>query len=79
MKREPLEGPSVWLGRDMAHSPRWIADFSPAALVEIDAALSSVKQRDIPWAKVTRQDFARPALIAQMHQDVAAAKEILNA
>ena len=66
----PLQDPSVWLGTEMRESQRWIRDFGPAALAEIDAGLAEVKRRGIGWREVTRQDFAMPALGAQL-DDVA--------
>src|SRR3954452_7244289 len=56
----PLTGACVWRGADMAGSPRWIRELSPAALDEIDAALRAV--RDRPWQTITRADFPLPSV-----------------
>jgi hypothetical protein len=58
--RTPLAGPSVWLGRDIKDSRRWIRDLPPEALDELDAAVKSV--RGMPWQEITREDFALPVL-----------------
>ena len=58
--RTPLAGPSVWLGRDIKDSRRWIRDLPPEALDELDAAVKSV--RGMPWQEITREDFRLPML-----------------
>ncbi len=68
--RQPLTGPSVWLGREMQNSPRWLRQMDEAVLCEIDAGLASVKTRGLEWRQVGREDFATPAIAALM-QDVA--------
>lgn len=68
--RQPLTGPSVWLGSEMRNSPRWRRDIGAAALREIDASLTSVASRGLDWQQVGREDFATPAVAALM-QDVA--------
>jgi hypothetical protein len=55
MTMAPIEGPSVWHGRDMAGSARWIRDLTPAALAEIDAAQAKVKH--LPWHAIRAEDF----------------------
>jgi hypothetical protein len=73
--RTALEGPSIWLGKDMVHSPQWIRQFSAQSLTEIDAGLNAVKARGATWSEVTREDFARPALRAQMAEVAAELEE----
>lgn len=68
--RQPLTGPSVWLGRDMANSRTWLRELDDRVLEEIDIALEAVKQRDLRWDQVRREDFATPAIVALM-EDVA--------
>ena len=60
MARTPLTGPSVWLGKDIRNSTRWIRDLSPDAVDELDAALKAV--RDLDWADITKEDFPLPTL-----------------
>ena len=44
----------------MAASRRWVRDFSPAMLEEIDAALRGVQRRGLAWHGVTRDAFPLP-------------------
>jgi len=60
--RSVLDGPDAWLGKDMAQSPAWIRDLSPAALTEIDAALRALQARGLSWQSITRADFPLPSL-----------------
>ena len=62
--RQKLTGPSVWLGKEIARSPRWIRDLSPEALAALDAALGEVKRCGLAWHQVTRDDFPLPGLEA---------------
>ncbi len=41
----------------MAASRRWVRDFAPEMLQEIDAALRAVQRRGIAWHGVTRETF----------------------
>lgn len=66
--RTPLAGPSVWLGRDIKDSRRWIRDLPPEALDELDAAVKSV--RGMPWQEITREDFRLP-MLSDLLDDVA--------
>ncbi|MBS0224401.1 MAG: TauD/TfdA family dioxygenase [Proteobacteria bacterium] len=68
MTRTPLTGPSVWQGRDIAASTRWIRDLPPGAVAELDAALAAVKH--LPWQEVTRAAFPLPTLGALI-EDIA--------
>ncbi|WIM12724.1 TauD/TfdA family dioxygenase [Enhydrobacter sp.] len=55
MTRSPLTGPSVWQGKDIKDSKRWIRNLPAGAVAEFDAALKAVK--DHPWREITRADF----------------------
>jgi hypothetical protein len=57
-----LQGPSVWLGREMAGSRRWIRDLPPHGAAEIDAALQAVRRRGLAWQDIRRADFPLPTL-----------------
>lgn len=57
---QPIKGPSVWRGRDMARSSRWIRDFTPAALDEIDSALRVTQRGGLAWHQITRETFPLP-------------------
>jgi len=52
-----LSGPSVWNGKDIQNSTRWIRDLTPAHLAELDKALQAVKARDLDWSQVTKENF----------------------
>lgn len=62
--RLPITGACVWRGTDMARSTRWIRDWTPDALAELDDALASWRRRAQPWHAVTRPDFPLPGLNA---------------
>ena len=64
--RTPLTGPSVWLGRDVKDSQRWIRDLPASAHRELDAALQAVKAKGLDWSQITRADFPLPTLDAVM-------------
>jgi hypothetical protein len=51
----PLEGACVWSGAEIRRSRRWIKEFPPAVLAEIDAALAQVK--DLEWRRIHRENF----------------------
>lgn len=68
--RQPLTGPSVWLGSQMVNSKTWLRELDDRVLEEIDVALQAVKQRGLRWDQVRREDFATPAILTLM-DDVA--------
>ena len=68
--RTALPGPDAWFGGDIAQSPVWVRDLSPAAQSEIDAALRAVEARGLAWQSITRADFPLPSLAALL-DDVA--------
>ena len=55
MARTPLTGPSVWLGKDIKASRRWIRDLSAEHVRELDTALKAVKR--LEWSEIRRADF----------------------
>jgi TfdA family taurine catabolism dioxygenase TauD len=65
---EPITGPAVWRGGDLAGSTDWIRPFSAAALAEIDAALRAVQARGLTWRDVRTADFPLPGLSADLAQ-----------
>ncbi len=58
--RTPLTGPSVWQGKHIKDSRRWIRDLPVNAVAELDTALETVGDR--PWREITRADFPLPTL-----------------
>jgi hypothetical protein len=59
---QPLTGPDVWRGEDLARSTDWIRTLTTAEVDELDAALRAVQRRGLDWRKLTREDFAIPGL-----------------
>jgi hypothetical protein len=60
MTRTPLTGPSVWQGKDIKNSTRWIRQLSPQQVGELETALEAVKGK--PWQEIKREDFPLPSL-----------------
>ena len=57
MAPKPLTGPSVWNGKDIEKSDRWIRDLTPAHIAELDKALQGVKAKGLDWSQVTKENF----------------------
>lgn len=66
--RTPLTGPSVWHGKDIKNSSRWIRELTPDGIDELDAALKGL--RGMPWQEITREDFYLPSL-DELFDDIA--------
>src|SRR4051812_42011627 len=69
----PLTGPSVWHGREIAHSPRWRHRLTPAMVEEIDAALGEARRRGRASLELRRADFPLPTvgrLLAQVAEEL---------
>ncbi|MGA8400101.1 MAG: TauD/TfdA family dioxygenase [Stellaceae bacterium] len=59
--RPLIEGPSAWIGAELARHPEtWIYQLSAAEIAEIEAAVAKVRGRDL--AGLSRADFALPML-----------------
>ena len=58
--REPLHGPFVWTGDQLAGSSDWLFVLTAAMTEEIDAALAAFKRRGIAWSQMRRDDFKIP-------------------
>ena len=65
---QPLHGPMVWHGRDLARSTDWIRSLSAVEIDEIDAALRAVERRGLAWRDVRAEDFPLPRLSATLAQ-----------
>jgi hypothetical protein len=57
-----LHGACVWKGAEMDQNHRWIKEFPPVVLEQIDAALERVK--DLDWRNVSRHAFPLPDAVA---------------
>lgn len=61
LPRASVEGPSAWIGAELAQRPQeWIHRLSPVEVGEIEAASAALRGRDI--ATVRRADFPLPTL-----------------
>jgi hypothetical protein len=59
--RPLVEGPSAWVGAELAHYPEeWIYPLSPAQIAEIEANVARLRDRDL--AALSAADFALPTL-----------------
>jgi Taurine catabolism dioxygenase TauD, TfdA family len=61
--RPLVEGPSAWIGRDLAQRPdEWTYRLSAAEIAEITTAIAAVKARGLDIAEIRRGDFPLPTL-----------------
>ncbi len=61
LPRSRVEGPSAWIGADLAQRPEaWVYQLSAAEIAEIEAAVAALHGRDI--ATLGRVDFPLPTL-----------------
>ena len=58
--RQPLHGPFVWTGDELAHATDWQFNLTPVMADEIDAALVAFKRRGIAWPEMRRGHFEIP-------------------
>ncbi len=66
MLTEPVTGPAVWYGRELARDESWIYRLSPKALAEVDAALQAVKARGLALEEIGKADFQLPTFAAEL-------------
>jgi hypothetical protein len=62
MHYEPVGGPGVWYGRELAARRDWIRDFSPDEVAEVDAAVRAVAASGAPLAGLQPAAFPLPRL-----------------
>jgi hypothetical protein len=61
--RQPITGPSAWIGADMKQrEAEWTYRLSPAEIAELKAAGAAVRARGLGLAEITRADFPLPTL-----------------
>ncbi len=58
--RQPLQGPFVWTGTELAAACDWQFALTAPMVSEIDGALAQVKARGLGWADLRRADFPLP-------------------
>ena len=66
MPPQPIRGPEVWTGADLARSSDWIRSMSAALVAELDAALRAVERRGLAWRDIRREDFPLPESAAEV-------------
>ncbi|HXC28538.1 MAG TPA: TauD/TfdA family dioxygenase, partial [Stellaceae bacterium] len=72
--RPLIEGPSAWIGAELARHPEtWIYQLSPAEIAELEAAVAKVRGLDL--ADLSGADFALPTLAPVLD---GMRKEVLN-
>ena len=57
---QPITGPMVWRGEDLARATDWIHTITAAEVEELDGALRAVQRRGLDWRNMTRDDFPIP-------------------
>ncbi|MBI3785786.1 MAG: TauD/TfdA family dioxygenase [Deltaproteobacteria bacterium] len=62
--KQPLSGPSAWLGSDLKGDDGWIVHLRPAQVAELEAAHAEVQRRGITMDTMQREDFPLPRLAA---------------
>jgi hypothetical protein len=65
--RPPVEGPSAWVGAELARQPEiWTYRLSPAEIAEIQSATEAVCALGLDIAAIRRDDFPLPTLGAEL-------------
>jgi hypothetical protein len=65
---QPIAGPMVWHGRELAGSTDWIRRLSAGAVEEIDGVLRGVQARGLGWRDIRKKDFPLPGVSAELAQ-----------
>ncbi len=60
---QPLHGPFVWTGDELATATDWRYELTPAMAAEIDQALGALKRRGIAWSDMHHDDFDLPLTV----------------
>jgi hypothetical protein len=63
---QPVVGPEVWRGDDLARASDWIRLLTPAEVEELDGALRAVQRHGLDWPGMTREDFPIPRLAVSL-------------
>lgn len=59
---QPIDGPSAWIGAEMAASGEWLHRFTPAELEDLHQAMLAVRGRGLPILDSGKADFPLPTL-----------------
>ncbi|MFJ2582252.1 TauD/TfdA family dioxygenase [Kitasatospora aureofaciens] len=68
MLQEPLLGPAAWHGPELADPDEWTLSLTPVQLAELDAALRTVRRRDLTLLRCTAADFPLPTLAVELER-----------
>jgi hypothetical protein len=68
IRREPIEGATVWRARDIASEADWLYRLSDADRREVDGALAHAKATGKPLDDISRDDFPLPGLTQQIER-----------
>ena len=63
---QPIEGPAVWHGEELARSPGWVRPVTPRFVEELDAALRAVERRGLRWPGFGPADFRLPTVAGEL-------------
>lgn len=66
IQTQPLTGPAVWKGPDIANDTAWVHHWSADALVVLDQALAHLKGLGKSFPRFDKNDFPIHALAAQL-------------
>ncbi len=55
--RMPIGGPAAWTGAEMERDSSWTRRIDERAVAALDGALEHVRGRNLPWHRITRDDF----------------------
>jgi hypothetical protein len=65
---QPVRDASAWRGADLVRDPSWLVELTDDDLAELDAALRSVRARDLKLEDVGRADFSLPSFGPKLAQ-----------
>lgn len=68
MHYEPVAGPAVWYGRDLAARRDWLRGFAPAEIAEVEAAVHRFRASGEPIAAIRPDVFPLPRLGQAMRE-----------
>ena len=78
VRRDPLVGPAVWRGANVAGRRDWIVELGAIDIAEIERALATA--RDAPMGTMRREDFPLPTLapcVAEWRRELASGRGFL--
>jgi hypothetical protein len=64
--REPIAGPSAWLGAELSRRSDWVARLGRAEIEELDRARTAARATGRPFEALRREDFPLPTLAPRL-------------